>query len=1165
MDIVIDHSHFVNNSVIVWAGALLLSHCNVTINTCRFTDNHAHTLGGVINDLKQSTIDIYQTDIIGNSANFGGVLFMWETSLTVNRSQVTNNSAIFGGVLHAFETTAIYLIDSNFTNNAATIQGGVVVLLSGHAIVTGSAFTGNWAKEGGVVYTSAGTITSYGFVEVSNNSANFSVIYLVQSTAHFYGVIKFSDNLGSLLAFKSRITFAGNTTFFNCSQPEINHSGNFQEGGALTAFQSDIYFNSTCKLKNNHAKNGGALLLISSKSTVNSNTTIINNAAIHSGGGAYLYQSEITCHNKSTLTFSNNHATSNGGGIHLSGSTINIESLIVHNYTFNGSLLRLVDNVAKKGGGLFLEANSKVNVLKDVRRLQNYSHYTVNFTANTADYGGAVYVDDNTNPGTCDSTSFRVQSPRTECSFQVLAINNVLLNSNKTFQDIYFNENSATISGSILFGGLFDRCTVSPFAEVYLVQKGYEEFHPDTDLPDIIDGANFIASISTVTYNFLEISSKPVKVCFCIDNQPDCNIDQLPSIEVSKGTPFNVSLAATDQMNNTVNATIQSRLSSLEGGLGEGQLTQTVGDECTNLTFNVFSTYDSEDVTLYAADGPCKDSSLSTKTIMVKFLRCSCPIGFQLLSDENTRCSCKCHSDISEYVTCNSITETIVRNSNIWIMYANNTEASGYLVYLHCPFDYCGPLNAPVNLNQPNGTDAQCAFNRSGLLCGSCQPGLSLSLGSSRCLSCPSYWPGLFAAITVAGILAGIALVAILLLLNLTVAVGTINALVFYANILAANNYIFFPFAKQNPATVFISWLNLELGIDTCYFQGMDAYAKVWLQLAFPTYVLFLVIMVIVLSQTSSRFSHMIGTKNPIATLATLFIFSYAKLLQTVIRALSFGILKYPNGSHQLVWLPDASVKYFAGKHIPMFIASIFILLVGLAYTALLFTSQWLPRLPRWRIFRWIRDHRLHAFLETYCAPYYPKHRYWTGLLLSARIILYLVSAVNVSGNPRVSFTSILLVVGSIVLIKCFISNKIYHKWPIDVLETFFHFNIIFLAILTWYTLDVDGVPNNITYTSISASFILVLVIISYHLYTYTTIIKKLFKSSPKKDTGECEVDLANCSVSRESQQEELTYSFVDKPQKPETNDTYLENRATNPMSFQFQEATDTYETEITL
>ena len=209
-------------------------------------------------------------------------------------------------------------------------------------------------------------------------------------------------------------------------------------------------------------------------------------------------------------------------------------------------------------------------------------------------------------------------------------------------------------------------------------------------------------------------------------------------------------------------------------------------------------------------------------------------------------------------------------------------------------------------------------------------------------------------------------------------AVGTINGLIFYANILAVDKSILLPFAESNFATVFIiSWLNLELGIDTCYYPGMDAYVKACLQLLFPGYVILLVILVIIISNYSRRFSHVIGT-SPVETLATLIILSYAKFIQTVITALSYGTLQYPDNTQDTVWLPDATVNYFSSKHI----IAIFILVVGLAYTVLLFTWQWLPSCPNWRVFKVMNDPKFRTFMEMYTVPYTPKHCYWTGLLL---------------------------------------------------------------------------------------------------------------------------------------------------------------------------------------
>ena len=252
---------------------------------------------------------------------------------------------------------------------------------------------------------------------------------------------------------------------------------------------------------------------------------------------------------------------------------------------------------------------------------------------------------------------------------------------------------------------------------------------------------------------------------------------------------------------------------------------------------------------------------------------------------------------------------------------------------------------------------------------------------------------------------------------------------------------------------------------------------KTWLQLTFPGYVILLVVLVIIISSYSSKFSNLIGKKNPVATLATSILLSYAKLLEICFKSLSVGYLEYPDKhSSQMLWLPDATVKFLFGKHIPLFVAAVLILLVGLVYTTLLFSWQWLLYLPRWRIFRWSRNSKIQTFIETYHAPYTPKHRYWTGLLLIIRIILYLVSAVNVSNNPMVALIAISFTVCCIFALRNFIGSRIYRKWSVDVLETLFYLNILLFAMFTWYTLDnKDSNQEAAAYTSVVITFIVLL------------------------------------------------------------------------------------------
>lgn len=270
-----------------------------------------------------------------------------------------------------------------------------------------------------------------------------------------------------------------------------------------------------------------------------------------------------------------------------------------------------------------------------------------------------------------------------------------------------------------------------------------------------------------------------------------------------------------DQVNHPISATIHSSLFKTGGGLLKSQGIQKITQICTKLTFNVFSPYDKEELTLYA-EGPCMPSPWSQRRLGIQFTACdSCPIGFEKHVDETTVCDCICDSRLKPYITnCNASTKLLTREGNFWITYitAGDNDTSGYLIYAHCPLNYCLPPTSRVeiNLNVPNGDDVQCADGRSGTLCGTCNSNLSLSLGSSHCIPCSKKWPLNLLGNLIASLLAGIALVTFLLILNLTVAVGTLNGIIFYTNIIAANKSSFLPFSVPNLITVFISWLNLE-------------------------------------------------------------------------------------------------------------------------------------------------------------------------------------------------------------------------------------------------------------------------------------------------------------------------------------------------------------------
>ena len=102
--------------------------------------------------------------------------------------------------------------------------------------------------------------------------------------------------------------------------------------------------------------------------------------------------------------------------------------------------------------------------------------------------------------------------------------------------------------------------------------------------------------------------------------------------------------------------------------------------------------------------------------------------------------------------------------------------------------------------------------------------------------------------------------------------------------------------STNHPTTIFIAWLNLDLGIQTCFYRynRMDAYAKTWSDLVFPVYIWVIVGFLVYISSRSVIVTKLLGS-SPVPVLATFFLLSYAKLLRTMIAALTLTVLHYPD------------------------------------------------------------------------------------------------------------------------------------------------------------------------------------------------------------------------------------------------------------------------------
>ena len=564
------------------------------------------------------------------------------------------------------------------------------------------------------------------------------------------------------------------------------------------------------------------------------------------------------------------------------------------------------------GGAMYLRQNSKIPLVKNELDYvwDENLNLRLDFTSNSAEKGGAMYIAHNANDGVvCQGADREVN--QAECFIQTLSPVNKITSNNFVYVNTFFTNNTAYQSGSAIYGGLLDQCTINPSAElnIWLLEhksywNGFDYIKATTQIEQSINYSQYAISHPDYLINNISksdviglISSDGI-LKFCSDNVISPNHSH-PTVSINKGELFTVSVVVVDQVLNPLNATVTSSLSS-ESGNGHfkgGQVEQQVRNQCTELEYNVYPQDSSAQLHIHLyAEGPCGyNIEVSKLTLNLTFLSCECPVGFQPSSSQ-TECICECDQRLTKHqiTSCFVKIGTVQLETNIWIGLSNSTNGTGFVIH-DCPFDYCVQKPVNISLSSPDSDDEQCAYNRTGSLCGMCKDH-SLVFGSSRCQECSSYY--IFLLIPFA--LAGIALVAFILLLNMTVATGTIHGLIFYANILTANLSLFLPCANSNFLTVFISWLKLDLGIETCFYDGMDSYGKFLLQLVFPTYVLVLIGTIIVLCEVSKKFATLLGNRNPVAALCTLILLSYSKLIRTIITALQFTYLDYPDGSVRL-------------------------------------------------------------------------------------------------------------------------------------------------------------------------------------------------------------------------------------------------------------------------
>ena len=855
---------------------------------------------------------------------------------------------------------------------------------------------------------------------------------------------------------------------------------------------------------------GGLMIFIKMHSSVTyryavNDSTITTNSNDRTHASAFLYNvlarldppttSSMSISNVTFLTNVEDNYVEGWGKYYSTALLVNANNVFITNCDFTGNIgsglvafnsnitlggsVTFANNTGFQGGAMALYDRSYIQTIPG-------NNTNVLYRNNTArKYGGAIYVD--------SSTPLYV--------FQL----GYILCFWATFHPdtrLTFIDNTAVQGGNAIFGGLLERCkdaTMQTRGSEYMLEMSHFEPSREND-----------TSV---------ISSLPNTICHCDNYNVELCSTSLINISVYHGEIFQINVVLVGDMNGTSLGTIYAQVIT-RGNCTTGFKPQLVqhnpsppSKACTTLFFSVLTLEDSEIIIFSPTAITMPDSiyytpSRQKDSLIPLYLNVSvhdCPDGFHL---NTTTAQCVCHLKLQAYdVVCNITNDSVERRGSVWI---GIDESTNKVLYSQdCKLYNC--KQAPVIFSLHGGEqDLQCINNHSGVLCGGCQDGLSLTLGTLHCVHCSDSYLGLLLAFAAAGIF----LVVFIKLFNLTVSEATLNGTVLYANIVWTNRLIIFP-ENGNLCTrflyIFMAWINLDLGIETCLYDGLNRYQYHLLQYVFSIYLFSIALFIIAVSHYSTTASRLFG-RNSISLLASLFLLSFHKIVHTVTSALSGSIVHILDTGKTLVWAMDGNIGYFERIHIAIFFISV--LVFFLACLPLIVLVTFFQCIRRTKTdsrpkLKWLIN-KLTPFLETYTGPLKPKHRYWVGALLVVRMLLYLSNALVLIATPELELAVITV---TVILLLSYLTytGSMYKRKLVSLLEQASLINLGSLAVVTLYTKAYRKEQNVTIGILIGIAFLQFLLVIAIHVYSYSTL-KKLRKGMIDRRwwfnmSNECEVE----------------------------------------------------------
>ena len=712
------------------------------------------------------------------------------------------------------------------------------------------------------------------------------------------------------------------------------------------------------------------------------------------------------------------------------------------------------NNTGEKGGGIRLEENCLLYLMEGLK---------ANFSGNRAYlFGGAIYANSNY---------------YNKCAIQI---------KNHSTNTIKFSDNLAKLAGNSVFATPTNLCEVNGQYRKHWIKK----LRCYLNLPHHNrSSVNTLQPFSTSPFHFSVLYREK-------DKYEHIRTSQL--LETFPGqTLF---FATQTQDGEYINVFSYVNIEVLSNNYSYSQKTVWLkqsggnvaveGERMTpkNLSIHTTSRAAIEALLIFSIPGTF------VKTYTIQLL--PCPLGFSLETGSGTG-SCECSKVITKLLESECfINEKIIFLKKVitdyWIGMYNNRLA----VSTSCPLDYCNtdPHNRFIKVTEERtlyknkkGEIPFCLHNRQGVLCGQCNQTnhFSAVFGSMECRKCSNWW----LLSVVIYIIAGPLLIYILYVFKLTLTIGTLNGVIFYAQAANAGLIQLMSLSYEENSImlkihkicyIVLGFLNLNVGFPHCFFNEMNQLWKTGLSLAYPVYLQIIATSMIVLSHYSTKFSNR-TSHSSVQVLVTVVHLSFSKLLLALIDVFTPATIHTEDRSY-CVWYWDGSVEYMGPSHYPLAIAAAVIAsLLIVPYISLLLLGKPLVRFSK------IGTFYIRPILEAIHAPYKEGRQYWFVARLLLIIIVYIMYVLLRTRNDKVLNVTI-----SSLLLSFLIGQALFRPFKsklINLLDCWLMTNVTLAYITMWNNNRLSTSINGVVIISAILTFG---VIIAYHILMVTHCLDKI-------------------------------------------------------------------------